>query len=58
MKTTSVDNETVRGYCIKKIYLVSCDTCNEDITRTIGGDEPTSKAEAIAVARAHQEEWH
>lgn len=48
----------MNGYCIRKVYLVSCDECNEDITRTLSGDEPTTRAEAEETAREHEREWH
>jgi hypothetical protein len=48
----------MKGYCITRVYLVSCSKCNEDITRTLSGDEPTTRAEAEETARIHEQEWH
>lgn len=48
---------TPPGYHIKKIYIVICGKCNEDITRTLSGDDVTTKAEAEETARDH-ELWH
>ena len=42
-----------RTYDIKKIYVVLCSECNEDIT----DDDETTKAGAEEARRAH-EAWH
>jgi hypothetical protein len=46
------------GYSIRKIYVIICAKCNEDITRTLSGDEPETKAEAEEWAREHERVWH
>ena len=48
----------MKGYTIKKIYLVICDKCNEDITRPQGGDDVETRAEADQLIREHQQIWH
>jgi hypothetical protein len=48
----------VKGYGIKKIYVIICDKCNEDITRAQSGDEPTTRAEAEKWVREHERTWH
>ncbi len=46
------------GYRIKKVYLVSCSRCNEDITRTLSGDDVLTREEAEVIVFKHQQEWH
>lgn len=48
----------MKGYLIRKIYIVICDKCNEDITRPQGGDEPVTRADAEEYAREHDRTWH
>lgn len=48
----------MKGYDIRKIYVIICDRCEEDITRPIGGEEPTTRAEAEEYAREHERTWH
>lgn len=45
-------------YTITPRVPVICATCNEDITRAQGGDEPTTIAEARQAIREHNETWH
>lgn len=30
----------MRGYEIRKVYIIICDKCHEDITRPMSGEEP------------------
>lgn len=48
----------MKGYAIRKVYLVICDKCNEDITRPHGDQEPETRAEAEQMARDHERIWH
>jgi hypothetical protein len=48
----------VKGYAFKKVWIIICDQCNEDITRAQSGDEPATRAEAEEWAREHQKTWH
>ena len=48
----------MKGYTIKKVYLISCEQCNEDITRSQSGDEPTTRTEAEEWVREHEKVWH
>lgn len=48
----------MKGYQIKKVYLIVCEKCNEDITRPLGGEEPTTRAAAEEYVREHEEVWH
>jgi len=44
------------GYAIKRVYLISCEKCNEDITRT--GEDVEYAAEARAAVRDHEHAFH
>jgi len=46
------------GYYVKRIYLIICERCNEDITRPLGGDDVTSMDEARREIARHEKEWH
>ena len=46
------------GYMIRKIYVVICDRCNEDITRPQSGEDVTTLAEARQLVRDHDRVWH
>lgn len=48
----------MKGYLIKKVYLIICDKCGEDITRPMSGEEPGTRAEAEEYARDHERGWH
>lgn len=48
----------MKGYLIKKIYLIICDKCGQDITRTLSGEEPVTRAEAEERVREHEQTWH
>lgn len=46
------------GYSVKKVYVIICAKCNEDITRAQSGEEPTTVAEAEEYIEEHQRVWH
>jgi hypothetical protein len=48
----------MKGYLIKKIYIIICDKCNEDITRPLCGDDITTRAEAEQEIRNHDRIFH
>lgn len=48
----------MKGYTIKKIYVIVCDKCNEDITRPLGGDDVTTLEEARAYIAKHDKVFH
>lgn len=48
----------MKGYQIKKIYVIVCEKCNEDITRPQSGEDVTSRADAEREAREHERIWH
>jgi len=48
----------MRGYEIKKVYLIICEKCNEDITRPLSGEDVETRAEAERLAREHEQGWH
>lgn len=48
----------MKGYHIRKVYVIICDKCNEDITRAQSGDEPTTRAEAEQWVLDHERTWH
>ena len=48
----------MKGYTVKKIYVIICDRCNEDITRPLQGDDVTTRAGADQVIRDHEQTWH
>lgn len=45
-------------YRVKKIYLIGCETCNEDITRTLSGFDVETRAEAEQAVRDHEAVFH
>lgn len=45
-------------YYVQKIYTITCETCNEDITRPLGCDEPRTRAEVELAIHAHERDWH
>ena len=49
---------TKAGYTIRKIYVIICARCNEDITRPQGGDDVTTRREAEQAVRDHDRVWH
>lgn len=48
----------MKGYAIQKTYVVICERCNEDITRPVSGEAPSTKAEAEDYAREHEQSFH
>jgi len=48
----------MNGYSVKKIYVIICDACNEDITRPLGGEDVTTRAEADRAIADHQKTFH
>lgn len=49
---------SLKGYDIRKVYIIICDKCAEDITRPQSGDEPATRAEAEEYVRDHEAVWH
>jgi hypothetical protein len=45
-------------YQVQKVYLITCRDCNEDITRSVSGEEPETVAEADEYMREHEEAFH
>lgn len=45
---------TPPGYTVKKVYLIDCERCGEDITRAWSGDDVTTREEADQVIADHQ----
>lgn len=46
------------GYTIKRVYLIQCEWCNEEITRPLGGEDVESRADAEAEVREHHRAFH
>jgi hypothetical protein len=46
------------GYTVKKIYVIICDKCNEDITRPLGGEDLTTLAEVHEYISEHDKVFH
>jgi hypothetical protein len=46
------------GYSIRRIYVVICETCNEEICRSLGGEEPETVADAQSAVRDHDKIFH
>jgi hypothetical protein len=46
------------GYMVKKIYVIICDRCNEDITRPLGGEDLTTLAEVRECISEHDKVFH
>lgn len=56
-----VDGAKIRarkGYHIKRVYLVNCDKCNEDITRTWSGEDVEFLSAARDLIREHDSIVH
>jgi hypothetical protein len=49
---------TPKGYTVKKIYVITCDKCNEDITRTLAGEDVETRAEADREIAEHEKIFH
>jgi len=48
-----------RGYHIKKVFLISCDKCNENIiTRTLTGGEPETLPDVRTAIDEHEATFH
>lgn len=43
---------------IRKVYVIICSACGEDITRAQSGEEPATRAEADWWVRDHERVWH
>lgn len=48
----------MKGYTVKKIYIIICDKCNEDITRPLDGDDVETRADADEAIRDHERIFH
>lgn len=48
----------VKGYTVKKVYVIICDKCNEDITRAVSGEDVGTRDEADRVIAEHEQVWH
>jgi hypothetical protein len=45
-------------YQIKHVYLVACTDCNQDIGRSLSGEDPISRAELDALLLDHDNAFH
>lgn len=45
-------------YHVKKVYVVTCRDCNEDIGRPVTGEDVTTREEAGELIEAHEEVFH
>lgn len=45
-------------YSVKKVYIVICRACNEDIGRPVSGEDVTTREEAGELIDAHEEVFH
>ena len=45
-------------YHVQKIYVIICATCNEDITRPLGGEDITTRAAADQYIYDHERAFH
>jgi hypothetical protein len=46
------------GYTVRKIYVIICDKCNEDITRTLSGEDVATRDDALAEIAEHEKVFH
>ena len=46
------------GYIIKRIYVVTCTICNEEVNRSMSGDEPETPEEARESILDHDKVFH
>jgi hypothetical protein len=45
-------------YTIRRIYVVICEMCNEEICRSLGGEDAETVAEAKDAVRDHNRVFH
>jgi hypothetical protein len=46
------------GYTVRKVYLIACHECNQDITRSLDGRDCVSAEDARALIWDHRRTWH
>jgi hypothetical protein len=46
------------GYMVRKIYVIICDKCSEDITRPLSGEDITTRDGALAEIAEHEKVFH
>ncbi len=46
------------GYEVRKVYVIICDRCNEDITRPLGGEDLTTRDEVQEYVAEHEKVFH
>lgn len=46
------------GYDVKRIFVIVCARCNEDITRPLSGDDVTTRDEALEYIAEHEQVFH
>ena len=47
-----------RGYQAVKVYIVSCDACNEEISRSATGEDVFTQDEVRKLIEEHHEVFH
>lgn len=45
-------------YTVNKVYIIICRSCNEDITRSLSGEEPGTRGEAEEFIAEHERVFH
>lgn len=45
-------------YSIKKVYVIVCRTCDENITRSLTGEDVTILEDTERTVREHEEVFH
>jgi hypothetical protein len=46
------------GYDVKRVFVIICDRCNEDITRPVTGEDVTTRDEALDTIAEHESACH
>jgi hypothetical protein len=46
------------GYTVKRVFVIICGRCNEDITRPVTGTDVTSRDEALDTIAEHENTFH
>jgi hypothetical protein len=53
-----VTSRLPRGYFAKKVYVIICEKCNEDITRPQSGEDVSTLDEVREFVAEHERVWH
>ncbi len=46
------------GYDVRRVFVIICGRCDEDITRPVTGEDVTTRDEALDTIARHEHEFH